>query len=489
MSLAIVAPAELALAAADVDQVGSAVGAANAAAAARTTGVVAAAEDEVSAAIAARFSAHGQWFQALSARAADINQKFVQALTGAAESYGGAEAANASSLQTIEQDLLNALNGTSQALTGRPLTGNGANGYTNSNGVGTPGGPGGWLSGNGGNGGNSTFGGAAGGAGGPAGLVGNGGNGGTSGPGGVGGAGGRGGWLSGTPGTGGASTPLPPNDIVLQVDSLGRPLVNVSVNGGPTAPVVFDAGSTGLLLPPQDVDLSKLGPITGPPGYMTYGDNHTDFKTVYFNKYQATVDFGNGIATSPITIGVMTSATQTTNGMTTSLPLSSLPGVLGVGPNNGFPFPQPVTEALPGNLSQGELINQPAGLVEFGANPLPPVVTLSGAPGTAGLQVQIGNGQPQAMSLSFIDSGGKGGSVPQSLVPNLQAGDTLPAGTTLTVYTSTGQELYTETVGGAYTPEVGEPTSSFNSGNYPFSLGPIYISNSPNGVGTTIFDF
>ena len=59
-----------------------------------TTGVLAPAEDEVSAAIAAMFSAHGQGFQALSARAAAFHDQFVQTLTAGARSYVGAEAAN-----------------------------------------------------------------------------------------------------------------------------------------------------------------------------------------------------------------------------------------------------------------------------------------------------------------------------------------------------------------------------------------------------------
>jgi len=71
-----------------------------------TTGVLAAAEDEVSVAIAALFSAHGQGYQALSAQAAAFHGRFVQALTGAAGAYTAAEAANASPLATFEQALL-----------------------------------------------------------------------------------------------------------------------------------------------------------------------------------------------------------------------------------------------------------------------------------------------------------------------------------------------------------------------------------------------
>jgi len=489
MSWVVIAPEALAVAASDVARIGATVEAAHAVAAVSTNQVMSAAEDEVSSAVAVLFSEQGRGFAALIAGAAGFHQRFVQALGAAARSYAGAEAANVSPLQTVEQDLLDAVNGPIQAFTGRPLIGNGANGYTNASGVGTPGGDGGWLTGNGGSGGNSTFAGAAGGAGGSAGLIGNGGMGGASGPGGVGGAGGRGGWLSGVAGAAGACTPLPANEILVQVNQSGLPMVNVSVGGGPSASVVFDTGSTGLLVPPQDVDVSKLGPITG-SGHVSYSDSSNNVKTVYYDTYTAPVNFGNNIVTTPITVGVMTSATQTMNGgMPVNLPLSSLPGVLGVGPNDGRPFAQPVTSALPGALSQGELINEPAGVVQFGPNPLPPVQSLSGAPITADLQVQIGSGQLQTVPSSFIDAGGKAGSLPSFLVPGVPPGQTLPTGTTITVYTSTGQELYSETVAAPYTPVVATTPNPFNSGNYPFTLGPIYISNSPTGAGMTIFDY
>src|ERR1700756_1427225 len=212
MSYLVAAPDFLASAATDLSNIGSTLTAANAAAAATTTAVVAAGADEVSAGIAAVFGVRGQAYQALSAQAAAFHEQFVQTLTAGARSYASAEAANlaaftANPAQSIEQDLLNAINAPTQALLGRPLIGNGANGTTNAQGVGTPGGPGGVLYGNGGNGGNSTTSGAPGGAGGSAGLVGRGGNGGTGGPGAPGGAGGRGGLLHGKNGATGAAGP------------------------------------------------------------------------------------------------------------------------------------------------------------------------------------------------------------------------------------------------------------------------------------------
>jgi hypothetical protein len=94
MSYLVAAPEFLASAATDLSNIGSTLSAAKSAAAAPTTGVLAAAEDEVSAAIAAMFSAHGQGFQALSAQAAAFHDRFVQTLTAGAGSYVGAEAAN-----------------------------------------------------------------------------------------------------------------------------------------------------------------------------------------------------------------------------------------------------------------------------------------------------------------------------------------------------------------------------------------------------------
>jgi hypothetical protein len=94
MSHLVAAPEFLASAATDLSNIGSRLSEASAAAVAPTTGVLAPAEDEVSAAIAAMFSAHGQGFQALSAQAAAFHDRFVQTLTAGARSYVGAEAAN-----------------------------------------------------------------------------------------------------------------------------------------------------------------------------------------------------------------------------------------------------------------------------------------------------------------------------------------------------------------------------------------------------------
>ena len=122
MSFVSVVPEALGTAATDLASIGSTLNLANAAAAAPTTAILAAADDEVSAAIAAVFSAHGQRFQALGAQAAAFHEQFVQALTAGAESYFGAEAASA----WLMQQAVNVVNAPAMALLGRPLISAGA---------------------------------------------------------------------------------------------------------------------------------------------------------------------------------------------------------------------------------------------------------------------------------------------------------------------------------------------------------------------------
>lgn len=483
MSLLVVTPELVTSAAADLAGIGSTVNAANVAAAVRTTGLAAAGADEISAALAALFAGYGQQYQALAAQLAVRYGQFTRDLVTGADAYAAAEGANISQLLSSPGDVVN---GSVQSLTGRPLIGDGADGYTNARGIGTSGGAGGWLYGDGGNGGNSTHAGVAGGAGGNAGLIGNGGMGGAGLRGGDGGTGGLGGWLWGQAGVAGTGTPLPANEILMHVDRFGNPVVNVSVGGGPSVAVIVDTGASGLLVRPQDVDLQTLGTPTG-SGSVSYGDSSDAFNIVQYQTYQTTVNFGNGIVTAPTNVAVATSATQTINGVTTTIPVSSLPLYLGIGPNNDFPFPDPVTSALSGDLNQGVLINTNLGYLEFGANPLTPAVSVTGSPITD-LQIQINSGPLQTATGAFIDSGGLRGTIPSSLIPGVAVGNLLPAGTIITVYNSDGVMLYSQTATATNAPLVVSSSNPFNTGNYPFLLGPIYISNSPTGGGMTIFD-
>jgi hypothetical protein len=561
VSLLVVAPELLVSAAADLESIGSALNAANAAAGVPTTGLVGAGADEVSAAVAALFADHGQQFQALSAQVREIHQQFVEALSSGARSYLAAEEANASPLQTVENHLLNVINAPAEALLGRPLIGDGVSGTAAS----PNGGAGGLLYGNGGTGYSETASGEAGGAGGAAGLIGNGGaggagganasggagghagwlvgNGGAGGQAGAaggggtgtvggaggnatlfgaggaggaggtnaaGGAGGRGGWLYGNNGTAGVGSPVSATVPLNTTEDGIEPVTYVSVNGGPSVPVEIDTGSDGLIIPFWHIGLQHLGLPTG-IGVAGYGSG---VDCIYLT-FDTTVNFGNGAVTAPTSVGVAGLLIPTSPYALLTLalgpvgpaiglgPFGTANGILGIGQNTGgFPTvgsapPGSVITALPGDLNQGVLINAPQGELQFGANPLTPIphASVSGAPVTT-LDVQVNNG-PLEPVVAVVDSGGTSGFLPSSALGTDQVSGTVPVGTTISVYTSDGQTLlYSYTTTATVGPQLGptvmsEPTSlgyQMDTGYVPFALGPVYMSNSPNGVGTIIFD-
>ena len=150
MSYLVAEPGVLMTAASDLAGIRSTIDVANTAASFPTTNLLVAAEDEVSAAIAALFSSHGQEYQALTTQMAGFHDRFVQAMTASAGAYALAEAANANPLQTLEDGILEIINTPTTLLLGRKLIGDGTSGAA---GTGADGGAAGILCGNGGNGG------------------------------------------------------------------------------------------------------------------------------------------------------------------------------------------------------------------------------------------------------------------------------------------------------------------------------------------------
>ncbi|OBJ88703.1 hypothetical protein A9W97_15320 [Mycobacterium gordonae] len=547
MSFLAVAPDWVTSAAADLENIGSALAAANAAAALPTTGVAAAAADEVSTAIASLFAGFGQEYQAINTQLSAFQQQFVLLLGGSAGSYATAEATAASVLDPV----FGIINTPTQLLLGRPLIGDGAAGTAAS----PNGGAGGLLWGNGGAGYSQTVAGA-GGAGGSAGFVGNGGAGGTGANGGAGGAGGNGGWLygnggwggtggaivAGTGGNGGAggvayllgtggnggaggagTTPFPlgyggtgghggmiwgnqgfsgagwdGKTISMPTIQTTEPIVNLSVNGQTSGPILVDTGSAGLVMQIKD--------IGGLPGLLKLGIPHglnisaySGGLTYLYASYPTSVDFGNGIVSSPTAVNVVLFSLPTSpfainayfteflkNPFTTPFDAyfatAGVDGVLGVGPNAVGPGPNIPTQALPGGLAQGLQIDMQNQKLTFGPNPDPtPNFSISGSPITT-LYVQVG-ANPVVAVPSIVDSGGVLGTMPSSVIGG--AGS-LPANTMITVWADPGMthQLYSYNTND-YKPTV-ISSGLMNTGFLPFALQPIYISNSPGGVGTTI---
>jgi hypothetical protein len=114
-----------------------------------------------------------------------------------------------------------------------------------------------------------------------------------------------------------------------------------------------------------------------------------------------------------------------------------------------------------------------------------PKVSLAGSPITT-VDVSINGGTPVPVS-AIIDSGGVFGTIPSSVLGTGQVSGSVPAGTMITVTAPNGTPLYSFTTTATDGPTV---TSGglLNTGFMPFAQNPVFISNSPSGVGTTEFD-
>jgi hypothetical protein len=112
MSFLSVTPDQIESAAQDLAGIRSALSESSTAAVAPTTRVVAAAEDEVSTAIASIFGAYGRQYQVLSTQATSFHDEFVNLLNAGAGAYISTEVANARS------NLLNAVNAPARELLG-----------------------------------------------------------------------------------------------------------------------------------------------------------------------------------------------------------------------------------------------------------------------------------------------------------------------------------------------------------------------------------
>ncbi|MGB8391973.1 PE family protein [Mycobacterium sp.] len=92
MSFVLATPEVLVTAAADLAGIGSTLSAANAAAAAPTTRVLAAASDQVSTQVAALLSEHALEYQQLGAQVSAFHEQFVRALTAEVSAYAATTA-------------------------------------------------------------------------------------------------------------------------------------------------------------------------------------------------------------------------------------------------------------------------------------------------------------------------------------------------------------------------------------------------------------
>src|SRR5271165_1722029 len=270
-----------------------------------------------------------------------------------------------------------------------------------------------------------------------------------------------------------------PYDIPITMQEVTEPTVQATVDGSNTT-LLVDTGSSGLVIPYQDLGPSNLQALEnlfalGFPstaGFSGYSGGVDYFYLTYDN---VPVDYGNGVldtTNTPVDVEVFsfpTSAASPAN-FEAFLADDKVTGILGIGPTGTGPGTTPL-ESFGGvtvDIPQNELIvgstNALAG---------PNAVTVSGAPITD-LTESLNGGTHVAVS-DDVDSGGVYGTIPSSLVGN--AGS-VPSGSTITVFDGT-KEVYSYTTG---TDSLGQSTAptvvsgtSIDSGVEPYLIEPIFI--------------
>ncbi len=145
-----------------------------------------------------------------------------------------------------------------------------------------------------------------------------------------------------------------------------EPVTYLSVNGGPSVPVLVDTGSNGLVMPLKDIGLQHLGLPTG----LGTGGYSGGLAYVYV-KFHTTVDFGGGVVTQPTDVNVVVFSLP--KSFASFMSGNGADGVLGIGPNATGPNTSNPVQSLPGNLGTGVLIDEPGHQMVFGPNTTPPL--------------------------------------------------------------------------------------------------------------------
>jgi hypothetical protein len=276
-----------------------------------------------------------------------------------------------------------------------------------------------------------------------------------------------------------ASTGFAYIPITVQEDT--EPSVQATVDGSNTS-LLVDTGSSGLVVPWQDLGTSHLEVLrelraagdhpekVGHSGYSG-GVQYT------YREYDGlTVDYGNGQLTTtntPVDIVWNSHGTFGSDGprnFEEFLKDNDVTGILGIGDNTAGPTESPFEATgytgVTVDLPQNELI-------VGDTNPGTAIFTVNGAPISSLYETVTTGGVTKASTVTDdVDSGGVYGTVPSSLGA--------AQGSTITVYSSNGgTELYSYTVGtdSDHISELPTSTSgtSIDSGEIPFREEPIYI--------------
>src|ERR1700730_1791790 len=266
-----------------------------------------------------------------------------------------------------------------------------------------------------------------------------------------------------------------PFGIPLTVAEDTEPTVQATIAGSSAQTLLVDTGSSGLVIPWENVGLSQLLSL-GFPTSLGFSGYSGGVDYLYLTYGNATVDYGNNVLTTtntPIDVEVLSwpTALGSPSSFEQFLADDKVTGILGIGQHTGGPTTSPLESY------GGVLVDIPDGkLIVDSANPGTAIATVAGNP-IADLFESL-NGGTRVAVADDVDSGGVFGTIPSSLV----SGSSVPPGTTIDLYNSAsgGTLLYSYNTGNLATSGYDGPTpvsgNQIDSGVLPFLHEPIYIS-------------
>ncbi len=291
-------------------------------------------------------------------------------------------------------------------------------------------------------------------------------------------------------------------DLPLTMQVATEPTVQATIAGSPAQTLLVDTGSSGLVIPWQDLGSNNLSAFwnlltLGSPTNGLQMSGYSGGVDYLYLTYNTTVDYTTttgALDTTNVPVNVEVLSWPTALGSPANfqqfLVDDHVTGILGIGNagSDGGPGVSPLQSAG----FSGVTVDIPHSQLVVGENsgtPLFPAISGAPVPNTT-LYESVNGGTPVGV-IANIDSGGVYGTIPSSLVGN--AGS-LPSGTLISVYDNsagTGTPLYSYTVG---TDSLGQSTAPtpvsgnhIDSGVVPFLNAPIYIGYGPGG-GTLVFD-
>lgn len=265
--------------------------------------------------------------------------------------------------------------------------------------------------------------------------------------------------------------------------------VQASVDGGGSVPVLVDTGSSGLVIPWQDLgsgsefqDLLDLGFPT------SFGESgYTGGVEYLYLTYNLPVDYAGGLdTTTPVEVEVYSWNPSDFSSLFTNDAFQgfltdndSSGGILGIGDNtSGAAGESPFQAAGFGGVT----VDEPAGYLYVDSTPDTTGIPLTGSGSTVNLTESVNGGTPVAVS-DDLDSGGVYGTIPSSLLTSSQIDNStdpvsVAPGNTITVYDG-NTELYSYVTGTDSDGTATGPTpisgTVIDSGVIPFHDYPISI--------------